>query len=102
MNSSAGSLPDKRDRSRPLSSEVFRAIEAGALSAITVFLIGFILGTVRVLLLVPRLGETTVVMVEVPFMLTANWFVCRCCVDRLNVRRTVPTRLGCVPGTDIG
>jgi len=57
-----------------------------------VFLIGFILGTIRVLLLVPRLGETTAVIVEAPIMLTASWFVCRWSVDRLDVRRTVSAR----------
>ena len=40
---------------------MFRATTAGALYAITVFLIGFILGTIRVLLLAPHLGETTAV-----------------------------------------
>jgi hypothetical protein len=49
---------------------------------------GFIFGTIRVLLLVPRLGETTAVIVEAPII----WFVCRWCVDRLNVMRTVPAR----------
>ena len=68
---------------------MFRATEAGALYAIIVFLIGFIFGTIRILLLVPRLGETTAVIVEAPIMLAASWFVCRWCVDRLNVRRTV-------------
>jgi hypothetical protein len=66
---------------------VFSTTEAGALYAIIVFLIGFIFGTIRVLLLVPRLGETTAVIVEAPIMLAASWFVCRWCVDR---RRTVP------------
>jgi hypothetical protein len=69
---------------------VFRTTEAGALYAIIVFLIGFVCGTIRVLL--PRLGETTAVTVEAPIMLAASWFVCRCCVDRLGVRRTVPAR----------
>jgi hypothetical protein len=72
--------------------QVFRTTKAGALYAIIVFLIGFILGTIRVLLLAPRLGETTAVIVEVPLMLAASWFVCRWCVDRLDVRRTVPAR----------
>ena len=72
---------------------MFRATKAGALYAIIVFLIGFILGTIRVLLLAPRLGETTAVIVEAPVMLAASWFVCRWCVGRLSVRRTVPPRL---------
>jgi hypothetical protein len=71
---------------------MFRATEAGALYAIIVFLIGFILGTIRILLLAPRLGETIAVMVEAPIILAASWFVCRWCVDRLDVRRMVPTR----------
>jgi hypothetical protein len=72
---------------------VFPAIEAGgAFYAIVVFLVGFILGTIRGLLLAPRLGETTAVIVEAPIMLAASWFVCRWCVDRLNVRRTVAAR----------
>jgi hypothetical protein len=50
------------------------------------FLMGFILGTIRVLLLVPRLGETTAVIIEAPMMLVASWFVCRW------VRRTVSAR----------
>jgi hypothetical protein len=71
---------------------VFRATTAGALYSTTVFLIGFILGTIRVLLLAPHLGETTAVIIEAPIMLAASWFVCLWCVDRLNARRTVPTR----------
>jgi hypothetical protein len=71
---------------------VFRAIKAGALYAIIVFLIGAILGTIRFLLLAPRLGETTAVIIEAPIMLAASWFVCRWCVDRLDVRRVVPAR----------
>jgi hypothetical protein len=69
---------------------VFRATKGGALYAISVFLIGFILGTIRVLLLAPRVGQAAAVVVEAPIILTASWFVCRWCVDRLDVRRTVP------------
>jgi hypothetical protein len=71
---------------------VFQATKAGALYAIMVFSIGFILGTIRVLLLAPRLGETTAVIIEAPIMLAASWFVCCWCVDRFDVRRTVPVR----------
>jgi hypothetical protein len=64
---------------------VFRTTEAGSLYAIIVFLIGFILGTIRVLLLVPRLGDAIAVIFEAPIMLAASGFDCRWCVDRLNV-----------------
>jgi hypothetical protein len=59
------------------------ASKAGALYALIVFLIGFILGTIRVLLIVPRLGETAAVMLETPVMLAASWFVCRWCGSNL-------------------
>ena len=71
---------------------MFQATKAGALYAIVVFSIGFVLGTIRVLLLAPRLGETIAVIVEAPVILAASWFVCRWCVDRLDVRRTVSAR----------
>ena len=94
MRSLRDSLPDSTGpfygRSRV---RVFRAAKAGALYAVIVFLIGFILGTIRVLLLAPRLDETIAVIVELPMMLAASWFVCRWCVERLDVRRTVPARL---------
>ena len=72
---------------------MFRATKAGALYAIIVFVTGFILGTIRVLLVAPRLGETTAVIIEAPIMLAASWFVCRWCLCRLSVRRIVPPRL---------
>ena len=66
---------------------MFQATKAGALYAIVVFSIGFILGTIRVLLVAPRQGETTAVIIEAPIMLAASWFVCRWCVNWINVRR---------------
>ena len=71
---------------------MFRATKAGGLYAIIVFAIGFILGTIRVLLVAPRLGKTAAVVAEAPIMLAASWFVCRWCVDRVEVRCTVPAR----------
>ncbi len=68
------------------------AIGAGALYALIVFLIGFILGTIRVLLIAPRLGETVAVILETPVILAANWLVCRWCVGRLDVPRRVGFR----------
>jgi hypothetical protein len=92
MKFSRDSLPDTTETIHDPSRTVFRATEAGAFYAIIVFVIGFILGTIRVLLLAPRLGETTAVIIEAPIMLAASWFVCHWCVDRLDVRRTASTR----------
>jgi hypothetical protein len=71
---------------------MFRATKAGALYAILVFLIGFILGTIRVLLVAPHVGETIAVIIEAPIILAASWLLCGWCVDRLDVTATVPTR----------
>ena len=55
MKSLRDSLPNTTGSFMTPSRTVFRAIEAGALYAIIVFVIGFILGTIRVLLVAPRL-----------------------------------------------
>jgi hypothetical protein len=68
------------------------AIRAGIAYAIVVFLIGFGLGTFRVLLLIPQVGETVAVSLETPLMLAASWFVCLWCVDLLDVPRRVGAR----------
>jgi hypothetical protein len=54
------------------ASDLLLAAKAGALYAIVIFLIGFIVGTIRVVLLVSRLGETTAVIVEAPLMPAAS------------------------------
>ena len=53
-----------------------RAIGAGALYFLLIFLLGMALGTIRVLPIEPRLGAVASVLVELPFMLAASWFVC--------------------------
>ena len=68
------------------------AIKAGAPYALIVFSFGFVLGTIRVLLIVPRLGETAAGSLEAPLMLAASWFICRWCVDRLDVPRRIGLR----------
>lgn len=39
-----------------------------------VFALGFLLGTIRVLWLVPQVGLTPATLMELPVMLTASWF----------------------------
>ncbi len=52
--------------SQPLGSGVFYGLFA--------FMLGFVLGTARVLLLAPTVGPTLAVLIELPLMLAACWW----------------------------
>lgn len=73
-------------------------MKAGALYFVLVFGAGFALGTLRVLLVVPRLGARTAELIEAPLMLAitllaARWTVRRLAVPPARVPRLV---MGCV------
>jgi hypothetical protein len=55
---------------------VTRALSAGVRYFLAVFAIGFALGTLRAIVVVPRIGETAAVLLELPLMLAAAWLVC--------------------------
>lgn len=74
-------------------SPLLRPAAAGGLYAISVFSLGFVLGTIRVLILVPRIGPTLAVLAETPVMLGASWWVSSECIARLQIDRTVAARL---------
>jgi ABC-type uncharacterized transport system permease subunit len=69
------------------------AILGGAAYFLVMFALGFVLGTVRVLLLAPRLGEWSATFVELPVMLAISWVVCRWLVGRLGVPERATPRL---------
>jgi hypothetical protein len=52
------------------------AIRAGLLYVALVFGLGFVVGTLRVLVVEPRFGATGAVLVELPVMLAASWLAC--------------------------
>ena len=52
-----------------------RPIVFGAVYFLVVFLVGFVLGAIRVLLVAPRLGALPAVMIELPIILAVSWFV---------------------------
>ena len=70
-----------------------RSLAAGGLYFAVVFGIGFALGTVRVLVTGPRLGETAAVLLEIPVIMTASWFVAKWCIARYAVRSSAAERL---------
>jgi len=68
-------------------------LKAAAAYFVPVFTIAFMLGAFRVTVLVPRLGEWLAVMMELPVMLTAAWFICRRVVRHFNVPAAAGPRL---------
>jgi hypothetical protein len=70
-----------------------RVIGAGATYFAVVFAAGFALGTVRVLLLVPPLGEVVAGLIELPVMLGISWIACAKVVARFQVPSRVVPRL---------
>jgi hypothetical protein len=69
------------------------ALKAGAAYFAVVFLVGFALGTLRALVVAPRVGAVFAVLIEAPVILTASWFVCRGCVGYFRVRARALDRL---------
>jgi hypothetical protein len=57
-----------------------RALQAAAVYAVIVFAAGFVLGTVRVLVVAPRLGALLAVLSEAPVMLAISWVVSAACI----------------------
>lgn len=53
-----------------------QALATGVRYFLIVFAIGFALGTVRTLVVAPRLGDLAAVALELPLMLAAAWWVC--------------------------
>ena len=84
-------LPDRPFA--PTRHIMARIIKAALAYFVTVFGLGFLLGTVRVLLIIPRIGETAAVLLEVPVMLAASWVAARWCVRRFAVPARVAPRL---------
>jgi hypothetical protein len=65
---------------------VAAAFEAGLAYFATVFAVGFALGTLRVLVVVPRVGEMAGLLIELPIMLLVSWVVCGWLLKRFSVQ----------------
>ena len=66
---------------------------AGFFYCAAVFGLGFILGTIRVLVLIPKLGELPSTLIELPVILSAAWFICSRVTARFQVPQEWPVRL---------
>lgn len=69
-----------------------RGLIAGTVYFLTLFSLGFALGTIRVMVVAPRVGQFAATCAEVPVMLAAAFFVCRWAVRRWQVPLTMAIR----------
>lgn len=69
------------------------AFKAGVAYFALIFTVGFALGTVRVLVLAPRVGPLWAVIAEAPVILIASWIVCGWILRRFAVPPESSSRL---------
>ena len=74
-------------------SSMVSALKAGVTYFAIVYLAGFVLGTLRVVLIAPRFGETAAVLLETPIILAVSWFAARWCTATFSVPNDVARRL---------
>ncbi len=73
---------------------IMSAVIKAALAYVAlVFGLGFVLGTARVLLIIPRIGATAAVLLELPVVLAASWVVAGWCIRRFAVPPHAGARL---------
>jgi hypothetical protein len=71
-----------------------RILKAGMLYFAIVFGAGFVLGSIRIFWVVPRIGTRMAELMETPVMLTVTIVVARWIVRRLALPPTLSSRLG--------
>jgi hypothetical protein len=71
-----------------------RVLKAGLAYYALVFGAGFLLGPIRLFLLVPRVGVRTAELLELPVMLVICWLAARWVTARCQLPETIAPRLG--------
>jgi hypothetical protein len=69
-----------------------RAMRAGVLYFAMVFVIGFLLGIIRVAFVVPRAGARVAELLELPIMIAASFFSARWLIGKLAVSADLVSR----------
>ena len=68
-------------------------LKAGCAYFFLVFSLGFILGTIRVLAVIPRIGEFAATLLELPLILTASWLVSGWLIRKMKIAPETCSRL---------
>jgi hypothetical protein len=68
------------------------AFWAGIAYTIAVFVFAFAVGTIRVTVVVPRLGPLLAVIIEAPIVLAVSWFASLWCIRRFSVSHDASAR----------
>jgi hypothetical protein len=79
---------------RLMSNLPTRTIKGGITYFVLVFVAGFVLGSIRVPFLVPRLGERAAELIEIPFMIVVVLVSARFITNRFSLPTNVLARLG--------
>jgi hypothetical protein len=58
-----------------------------------VFIAGYVLGTLRTLIIAPHTGELAAIAVELPLMIAVSWWACGVVVHHLKPASEFPSRL---------
>jgi hypothetical protein len=69
------------------------ALKAGIAYFVVAFGFGFLLGTFRILVIVPVVGEISAVLLEMPVMLAISWVSSRWIIGRFGVPPTLAPRV---------
>ena len=69
------------------------ALKAGLAYFVVVFTLAFAMGIARVLVMIPRIGELAAVLIEVPLIVAASWWVCTRATARWRVGPATTDRL---------
>ena len=69
------------------------ALKAGTVYFLAVFAVGFVLGTLRTLLLLKHTGELLAVLIEIPIILGLSWYLCGWVLTKIAVAKTIAQRL---------
>jgi hypothetical protein len=74
--------------------ETIHVVRAGLLYFAIVFAMGFLFGTVRLLLISPLIGAWSATLLELPVMLGVSYVVARVLVRKMRISKDMYSRLG--------